>query len=673
MSVIGLFFSHASYSGVTVYANCNYSGASKIITTGAGATQQELANLGLDNTISSFKIDPGSVLYLYPDAGNSGQGGKFFHSVDCLTDEHFDLNNKASSIKTRAAGVKLFENSFSGTQTTISVNKVVPKISDIGIRNDQISSIAVDPGYKVTVYEHATYNGRLMSFTSNVDLSFGEGVGAGKSFGFNDKISSLKVEKVGVTLYENCNFSGKSIKLSPGDYKNSVAFGMGDNQVSSIKFDPGYSASLYDLADFNASNKNASTVNLNANLACLTAVPKTTINFNDKLSSIKVTYGNPIETSNMSSSECGSLGATIAWKAGQDFLGALPIPGVSNALSFAASMAEIGVNSRCGGYEKRLQQLVSNTIKLTLTTASATEVSALNKGLEDHIGSSTTNINTFLNYYNSIATRAGAEESDVAALGFEAFDLQVALAQIKLGSIALSMNGAYTQFLPADLTSNKQISYLRLIEKEAQLESHLNSAQYGYCRISNAGNNVHYQGFIQYEGGNRILSPRKHIVSTGGASSTFQECYGNISNVSLTNTLVTSAWQDAIDLLGSMNHQIRNAVLNSGYQEFKTKISTVMTTEEKNARFCNAKTVSRASSHTKVEFQLPKSLIGTEVKYKHGGAYKYVVPQCHHVAWDNMTFTCNENQAWEEEGYMRTDGFCDSTNTTQPYMLTTYF
>ena len=58
-----------------------------------------------------------------------------------------------------------------------------------GIRNDDVSAIKVAPGYSVTLYEHANYQGRSWTFTADDDCFVDNGL--------NDVVSSLRVARTG--------------------------------------------------------------------------------------------------------------------------------------------------------------------------------------------------------------------------------------------------------------------------------------------------------------------------------------------------------------------------------------------------------------------------------------------------------------------------------------------
>ncbi len=111
-----------------------------------------------------------------------------------------DKPNVLSSNSLKKSGVKIFsEKNYNGNVATINVGTSLPcmdgdnpsfdeKSEDIvsKVGNDQISSILVPKGLKITVWEHCPYDGKSKVFTSNTkDLE-----------DYDDIISSIKVELI---------------------------------------------------------------------------------------------------------------------------------------------------------------------------------------------------------------------------------------------------------------------------------------------------------------------------------------------------------------------------------------------------------------------------------------------------------------------------------------------
>lgn len=89
---------------------------------------------------------------------------------------------------TPAGNVKVFQHcNFGGYSATLPVGSYdLAKLMSLGVRNDDLSSIQVPAGYKVTLYFHDKFTGTALTRTQN-DSCF-------VTSGFNDVVSSVKVE-----------------------------------------------------------------------------------------------------------------------------------------------------------------------------------------------------------------------------------------------------------------------------------------------------------------------------------------------------------------------------------------------------------------------------------------------------------------------------------------------
>lgn len=76
-----------------------------------------------------------------------------------------------------------------------------------GIVNDQISSLRVSDGYKVTIYDNQGFNGTSKEFTSDASYVGNE---------MNDKTSSIKIEKINNQTSTTTSYD--TVKLSDGKY-----------------------------------------------------------------------------------------------------------------------------------------------------------------------------------------------------------------------------------------------------------------------------------------------------------------------------------------------------------------------------------------------------------------------------------------------------------------------
>ncbi len=75
---------------------------------------------------------------------------------------------------------------YQGAVSTLSPGRY--NIWEMGIGNDSISSLRVSPGLRVTLFEHANFSGRSISFTTDISCLV--------SYGFNDLTSSIIVSQI---------------------------------------------------------------------------------------------------------------------------------------------------------------------------------------------------------------------------------------------------------------------------------------------------------------------------------------------------------------------------------------------------------------------------------------------------------------------------------------------
>ncbi|MBC7569100.1 MAG: hypothetical protein H7319_05125 [Spirosoma sp.] len=114
----------------------------------------------------------------YVFAQDGGGAGLFAKSVNLGTWEMFKLIDLSSS-------VVICQGRDYGTPTQ-SLDIGSYEMNDLGVGNDQLSSLIVPAGMKVTLYEHGVLNGRSKTFTQNTAYVGDD---------FNDITSGVKVEK----------------------------------------------------------------------------------------------------------------------------------------------------------------------------------------------------------------------------------------------------------------------------------------------------------------------------------------------------------------------------------------------------------------------------------------------------------------------------------------------
>ncbi len=148
-------------------------------------------------------------------------------------------------------GVTLYRDSnFGGASQTFYDGDEIPRFGSGAIGNDSASSLRVDFGCQVTLYEHVDFRGAAVTLGEDVPDLGRSGIG-------NDRASSLQVEcrrrfsgnrgfsDRGVTLYADGDYRGREEVFEDDDPD------LADNQirrgtVSSVRVPEGCEAMLYD-------------------------------------------------------------------------------------------------------------------------------------------------------------------------------------------------------------------------------------------------------------------------------------------------------------------------------------------------------------------------------------------------------------------------------------------
>lgn len=162
-------------------------------------------------------------------------------------------------------GVVIYENTdYDGKMKVLGVGEY--NINELGIPNDTLSSLKVDPGFQITLYEHENFKGKTAIYTK-------DSPDVGK---FNDKTSSIIVEMAPICIiFEKENYQGNRQNLKDGRY-NMKDLILGNDKLSSLMIAEGYTVTLYSDKDFQGEKR---TYNENQEFVGT---------FNDKTSSIEV-------------------------------------------------------------------------------------------------------------------------------------------------------------------------------------------------------------------------------------------------------------------------------------------------------------------------------------------------------------------------------------------------
>lgn len=112
-----------------------------------------------------------------------------------------------------------------------------------------------------------------------------------------------------VTVYQHCNYTGWAVSFNTGDFDLNAlqARGVLNDDASSVRVTPGYSVTLYQHHPFGGA-----TITLTGDDSCLTDNNSGGVNFNDQISSMKVTQGG-------GGGNGGGNGSCPAWVAGTTY------------------------------------------------------------------------------------------------------------------------------------------------------------------------------------------------------------------------------------------------------------------------------------------------------------------------------------------------------------------
>lgn len=118
---------------------------------------------------------------------NGANSGLKIANITAPAENMMFTYNPTGTITPPANGVTVYQNiSFGGYGVKLDVGSyTLAALNARGIANDDISSIKVPAGYKITIYEHDSYGGRVWSYTGDI-ANMGEA---------NDMTSSIKIEK----------------------------------------------------------------------------------------------------------------------------------------------------------------------------------------------------------------------------------------------------------------------------------------------------------------------------------------------------------------------------------------------------------------------------------------------------------------------------------------------
>lgn len=274
---IASFLPATSFANATVYQHCDYAGYKVNLAPGNyDLTQLNMRGIKNDD-LSSIRVNAGYEITAYQHHHFGGRSIKLRSSDSCLVNNGF--NDTISSIKVKRVAppstATVYQHcNYGGYGVKLAPgNYDLRQLNQMGVRNDDLSSIRVSPGYEVVAYQHHHFGGESIIVRSNdkclVDNRF------------NDIISSIRVRRAPppkATVYQHCNYEGYRINLRPGRYNMNtlIRMGMKNDDLSSMRVPSGY-----ELIGYEHINYGGRKVVLRGNDACLV-----NNGFNDIISSI---------------------------------------------------------------------------------------------------------------------------------------------------------------------------------------------------------------------------------------------------------------------------------------------------------------------------------------------------------------------------------------------------
>ncbi|HRI06404.1 MAG TPA: RICIN domain-containing protein, partial [Nannocystaceae bacterium] len=181
-------------AAATIYEHANFQGASARL--GPGAYDiNALGGVGNDRA-SSVRVPAGLRVTLFEHAGFSGRRKVFTGDTAYVGN---DFNDIASGVLVEKV-VRIYEHAnYQGREAILGTGKI--NMGEIGLANDTLSSLRVPQGMVVTLYEHANFQGAQRVYFE--DSAFVGGA-------FNDKVSSIEIQQLGVVIPRNAiRFGGK--------------------------------------------------------------------------------------------------------------------------------------------------------------------------------------------------------------------------------------------------------------------------------------------------------------------------------------------------------------------------------------------------------------------------------------------------------------------------------
>lgn len=176
--------------GITLHQHCNFTGASAKLGEGRyNLAQLQAAGIANDD-VSSITVPEGYQVEVFQHNDFAGTKLTFEASDSCLVNDNF--NDEVSSVvvtKLVKEVVTVYQDcNFGGYSVALEPGRyTLNQLVELGIDNDDVSSLKVEAGYKAEMYQHNNFAGNVVTASGDDDCLVNEG--------FNDAMSSLVISK----------------------------------------------------------------------------------------------------------------------------------------------------------------------------------------------------------------------------------------------------------------------------------------------------------------------------------------------------------------------------------------------------------------------------------------------------------------------------------------------
>ena len=159
-------------------------------------------------------------------------------------------NDRRNDRRSRGGATLYAGGNFSGRSETFYGD--VDRLAETSVGNDTVSSVQVEPGCRLELFEHPNYGGNSAVLTGDVpDMR--------RTLLGNDRASSMRLDcdrggwgggygdygRGGVTLYAGGDYSGRS-ETFYGDVDRLAETSVGNDTVSSVRVSPGCEVELFE-------------------------------------------------------------------------------------------------------------------------------------------------------------------------------------------------------------------------------------------------------------------------------------------------------------------------------------------------------------------------------------------------------------------------------------------